>query len=168
MNNFQTHLFWEESSPPLPILVLLVGMWTQWCALLDYEEMSNFLEAAELPDREIWGPWHPETVTSALNCLLSSFSRLWLFVNLWTIAHQALCSWDSPGKNTGVGCHVFLQGTFPTKGSNPYLLCLLHCRWILYCWATGETSELLTLRIFQEAIKPLFSLSFPAAQYNPH
>ena len=25
---------------------------------------------------------------------------------------------DSPGKNTGVGCHVPLQGIFPTEGSN--------------------------------------------------
>ena len=31
-----------------------------------------------------------------------------------------------PGKNTGVGCHLFLQGTFPIQGSNPHLLCLLH------------------------------------------
>ena len=34
--------------------------------------------------------------------------------------------WDSPGKNTGVGCHALLQGIFPTQGSNPSLLCLLH------------------------------------------
>ena len=33
---------------------------------------------------------------------------------------------DSPGKNTGVGCHALLQGIFPTQGSNPGLLCLLH------------------------------------------
>ena len=25
---------------------------------------------------------------------------------------------DSPGKNTGVGCHVLLQEIFPTQGSN--------------------------------------------------
>ena len=37
---------------------------------------------------------------------------------------------DSPGKNTGVGFHVLLQGIFPTQGSN---LGLLHCRQILYC-----------------------------------
>ena len=37
---------------------------------------------------------------------------------------------DAPGKNTGVGCHALLQGTFPTKGSNPGLS---HCRQILYC-----------------------------------
>ena len=41
-------------------------------------------------------------------------------------------------KSMGVGCHVLLQGTFPTQGSNYCLLCLLHCRWILYCWATRE------------------------------
>ena len=36
---------------------------------------------------------------------------------------------DSPGKNTGVGFHVLLQGIFPTQGSNQGLL---HCRQILY------------------------------------
>ena len=25
---------------------------------------------------------------------------------------------DSPGKNTGVGCHALLQGIFPTQGLN--------------------------------------------------
>ena len=28
---------------------------------------------------------------------------------------------DSLGKNTGVGCHAFLQGIFPTQGSNLHL-----------------------------------------------
>ena len=39
---------------------------------------------------------------------------------------------DSPGKNTGVGCHVLLQGIFLTQGSNrvPYISCI--GRWILY------------------------------------
>ena len=26
-----------------------------------------------------------------------------------------LCPWNSPGKNTGVGCHTLLQGIFPTQ-----------------------------------------------------
>ena len=38
----------------------------------------------------------------------------------------------SLGKNTGVGCHAFLQGIFPTQGSNPGLLRLLNCRRVLY------------------------------------
>ena len=32
------------------------------------------------------------------------------------------CPWDSPGKNTGVGCHFLFQGIFQTHGSNPSLL----------------------------------------------
>ena len=36
---------------------------------------------------------------------------------------------DSPGKNTGVGCHFLFQGIFSTQGSNPGLL---YCRKILY------------------------------------
>ena len=37
-------------------------------------------------------------------------------------------SGDSPGKNTGVGCHSLLQGIFPAQWSNPGLP---HCRWSL-------------------------------------
>ena len=36
---------------------------------------------------------------------------------------------ESPSKKTGVGCHFFLLGIFPTQGLN---LGLLHCRQILY------------------------------------
>ena len=32
------------------------------------------------------------------------------------------CPWDSPGKNTGVGCHTLIQGIFLTQGSNLHLL----------------------------------------------
>ena len=37
--------------------------------------------------------------------------------------------WDSPGKNTGTGCHFLIQGIFPTQESNPGLL---HHRRTLY------------------------------------
>ena len=36
------------------------------------------------------------------------------------------CPWDSPGKNTGVGCCALLQGIFLTQGSNPRLLRFQH------------------------------------------
>ena len=39
---------------------------------------------------------------------------------------RLLCPRDSPGKDTGVGCHALLQGIFLTQGSNTNLLCLLH------------------------------------------
>ena len=54
---------------------------------------------------------------------------------------RLLCPWNSPGKNTGVGCHSLLQELFLTQGSNPRLLWLWHHRWILYCWATREATE---------------------------
>ena len=50
-----------------------------------------------------------------------------------------LCPWELPGKNTGVGGHFLLQRIFPTQGSNPYLLSLLHCRQMLYHWAVRDT-----------------------------
>ena len=44
------------------------------------------------------------------------------------------CPCDSPGKNTGVGCYPLLQGIFPTQGSNPLFLCLLH-------WQAGTSPQ---------------------------
>ena len=41
--------------------------------------------------------------------LLSCFSRVQLCATPQTAAHQASRPWDSPGKNTGVGCHFLLQ-----------------------------------------------------------
>ena len=35
-----------------------------------------------------------------------------------------------------MGCNFLLQRIFLIQGLNPYVLCLLCCRWILYCWAT--------------------------------
>ena len=40
-----------------------------------------------------------------------------------------LCPWDSPGKNTRVGCYFLLQGLFLTQES---ILGLQHCGQILY------------------------------------
>ena len=48
-----------------------------------------------------------------------------LFASPWTIYSL----WDSPGQNTGVDSLSFLQGIFPTQGSNPSLL---HSRLILH------------------------------------
>ena len=42
------------------------------------------------------------------------------------ITARLLCPWDSPNKNTGMGCHALLLGIFLTQGSNPHLLGTLH------------------------------------------
>ena len=50
-----------------------------------------------------------------------SVSRSAVSNSLWQHGLQPtrlLCSWNSPDKNTGVGCHSLLQGIFPTQGWN--------------------------------------------------
>ena len=64
--------------------------------------------------------------------MLSCFSRVRLFVILWTAVDQLLCPWDSPGKNTGVGCHVLLQGSSRPGDWTHICLHLLHFRRVLY------------------------------------
>ena len=72
--------------------------------------------------------------------ILISFSVLCCFIHVCFILqylsdslkpyepqpNRFYCPWDSPGKNTGVGCCVLLQGKFPSQGSNLHLLYLLH------------------------------------------
>ena len=67
---------------------------------------------------------HTDTHTKHASCpqLLSCVQ---LFVTPWTVPTRVLCPWDSPGKNTGVGCHALLQGIFPIQESNLHLLHLL-------------------------------------------
>ena len=59
-------------------------------------------------------------------CMLSCFSLVQLFVNPMECRLPGSSVHDSPGKNTGVGCHALFQGIFPNQGSNLCLLCLLH------------------------------------------
>ena len=88
-------------------------------------------------------------------CEFSHFSRLRLFMTPWTVTTRLLCSWDALGKNTGVGCHFLLRGIFPTQGSNPCPLYLLH-------WQAGSLplalpgkshsgKRLSNLKVFQQS-----------------
>ena len=52
-----------------------------------------------------------------------TLTQLWLTLRPYGLSPaRLLCPWDSPGKNTGVGCHALLQGIFMTQGSNLHLL----------------------------------------------
>ena len=69
----------------------------------------------------------PKNVLFYLLCMLAKLLQSRLFVTLWTVDRQAPLSmgffpWDSSGKNTEVGCHILLQGIFPTQRLNLYLL----------------------------------------------
>ena len=57
----------------------------------------------------------PQPRRRVLACVLSRFTRSDSLqpYGLWPI--RLLSPWDSPGKNTGVGCHTLLQGIFLTQ-----------------------------------------------------
>ena len=84
------------------------------------------------PERFLWGKLRVHAVRA---CMLT---HVQLCATPWTIwPARLLCPWNSPGKNTGVGCHSLLQGIFLTQGLNWDLLHtlemgLLHCRQIPY------------------------------------
>ena len=68
-------------------------------------------------------------------CVLSHFNHVQLFVTLWTVACQTPL-WDSPGKNTGMGCYGPPPGDLPDPGIEPtshvscigkQVLCHKHC-----------------------------------------
>ena len=64
---------------------------------------------------------------------------------------------DSPGKNTGLGCHALLQGIFPTQGSNPGLP---HCRWILYHLSHQGSPRILEWVAYTRLIKTIIDFFF--------
>ena len=51
---------------------------------------------------------------------------------------RVLCPWDSPGKNTGVGCLCLPLGTFPPEVLNLNLLRFLTASGFFIVWATWE------------------------------
>ena len=66
--------------------------------------------------------------SSLADCCAQSFSCVRLCDPMDCSPPGSSVCGDSPGKNTGVGCHALLQGIFPTQESNTGLP---HCRWIL-------------------------------------
>ena len=84
-----------------------------------------------------------------------------MFVNILVCAQSCPTLWNPmdcspPGSSVHeisqagileVGCHFLLKGIFPTQGPNPHFL---HCRWILYLWATREA---LLLGIYPDGVE---------------
>ena len=76
-------------------------------------------------------------------CHIKKFTDIVVSDSLWPFGLEPtrlLCPWDSPNKNTGVGCHFRLQGIFPTCVS---CSSCIHCnsciagRFLTH-WAIGE------------------------------
>ena len=71
-------------------------------------------------------------------CVLYSLSCVWHCVTHGLYPAWLLHPWDFPAKNTGMHCHFFLQGIFPTQGLD---LDLQHCRQTLYHLSHQGTRE---------------------------
>ena len=76
--------------------------------------------------------WYIPRSGSASACVLSCFSCVWLFVTVWTVAHQDPLSMGffRQGYWSELPCPP--PGIFPTQGLNPHLLYHLVGRWVLY------------------------------------
>ena len=91
------------SPPPLPGLSAPGGWWS-------YSVYSTVPKLWDrMPDDLRWS-WYNNNRINVCVKLLQSCPAL---------CNPMDCPWDSPGKNTGVGCHALLQGIFPTEGLNP-------------------------------------------------
>ena len=89
--------------------------------LYDIESIFLIGQKSELHQEGIWmanKPWKDVQHSYSLYACMQS--HVWLFTT------RLLCSWNFPGKNTEVGCHLLLQGIFPTQGLNLCVLWPLH------------------------------------------
>ena len=80
-------------------------------------------QSAPVPTKSKYLSWTP-----TVSCVHAQSLQLSL-----TLCHPIHCRLPgssvhggSPGETTGVGCFYLLQGIFPTQGSTPYFLHLLH------------------------------------------
>ena len=83
---------------------------------------------------------HPDSEVCVV--LVPSLRRVRLLQPHGLQPTRLLCPWNSPGKNTAVGCHFLLQGIFPAQESTPDLQ---HCRQMLYRLAVREAPEVCSL-----------------------
>ena len=123
LNNCELH----RASPVAQLVKNPPAMQETWVRSLGWEDplekgkaTHSSLLAWRIPWRNPWG--HKESDTTEWLSLHFSCAQLLTPVRLfeapWTEASRFLCLWDSPGKNTGVQCHFWLQKIFPR--------CLLH------------------------------------------
>ena len=81
--------------------------------------------------------WFSVFTCLSLQFWRQEFIKTYIYQNLCSVVSNCLwlhelkpakllCPWNSPGKNTGAGCHFLLQGIFLIQGSNLHLPSLLH------------------------------------------
>ena len=86
---------------------------------------------------------HLKMLYYGMCCCVESLSQVWVFCDPMdcSLPSSSVCG-DSPGKNTGVGCHALPSSrrSFQTRHQT---LGLPHCRQILYCLSHQGSSRIL-------------------------
>ena len=150
-------VFWLQILSPTRISPLLCGiLWGYgWLIRGDIREEGNalvcFWERRGKPYRRERAPrTEGKTLRTTGNCeekVPFSPRQAWLCHHaelpcLWIplceqpcglLPARLLCPWDSPGSNTGVGCHALLQEIFLTHRLNLCLLVFCPGKWVLNC-----------------------------------
>ena len=88
---------------------------------------KNFVVSGDFPHSNLTGFLHSLCVCVCEVTSVASDSLQPLQARIRAIFSRQYSRQNSPGKNTGANCHALLQGIFPTQGSNPCLLGILHC-----------------------------------------
>ena len=92
------------------------GGWL-WVLLLKLSSVVGSEQSWTNP--RVWGAWFGSLQSSTFVFIgVSSVNRSVVSDSLWPHGLEPtrlLCSWDSPSKNTGVGCHSLLQGISQPK-----------------------------------------------------
>ena len=96
---------------------------------IPFKNQDFILQCPSLNTQNSKSSWNFPSAAEAASWTITtvvvwSLSDLQLFVTPWTVAHQAFCPWDLPGKNTDLGCHFLLQWIFPIQGLKRH--CCLH------------------------------------------
>ena len=122
-------LAWSSKSLHREVVYTLVDIIIFYCFLVPYLAKHSTVVYINFRESVMAVVLKPSSTNLDTEVLSGSESRSVVSDSLRHHGLQftrLLCPWDSPGKNTGEGCHVPLQGILPTQGSNLHLLHLLH------------------------------------------
>ena len=112
---------WEELThftilTLMPLSIQSLDSTYNRCIILKLGTRCNFVSCNQIHD--------------GLTCVCV-LSHVWPFATLLDCSLPGSSfHGDSPGKNTGVGCHALLQGIFPNQGSNPWIPASLVLFWV--------------------------------------
>ena len=136
------------------IVTIMSVIWKWWCLELPsslyhickwigkHSELENQSSGESLPHDLFSADQVVHSYLMPWMCMLSHFSCVQLFATPRTVAHWAPLSIGFSRQEYWSGVPCPPPGGLPNPGSNPGLLRLPHCRWVLYHWCHLGNSAL--------------------------